>query len=336
MGAVLAPLNGKGRAQRLLAAGADELYLGFYDQAWTDAFGGAPLNRMSGFGPQANSLTFEEALDEVARVRRDWPTHAAGRPNLYCVFNAMHYTPRQRDFIERAYLPGLAQAGVDGVIVSGPELAWAAHACGLQVVASTMAAAYSSLSVAWLAEQGVDRVILPRDLSSDDIAAIVGAVPHMRYEVFLMRNGCVFADSHCMGLHRAGRPSVCRSLRESPFWRQPSAFVRDTAARAEEGTPTSSCPTARLWAERFHLNACGLCALWRFERLGIEAYKVVGRGDAVEDLAADVGLVARNVALARACATEQEYLRRMERPEGILQLCDNEGLSCYYPEVRFG
>lgn len=330
MGAILAPANGCGAGRHLVEAGARELYLGFYDPAWDDAFDGAPLNRMSGFGPEANVLSFGEVLDEAARIR-DAATDGALQ-GLYCVFNAMGYTARQEDFIARHYLPRLAAAGFTGVILSGTGLAFEAHACGLATVASTMCAVYNQDLAAWHAAHGIDRVILPRDLSLDDIEGIVRAVPGVSCEAFLMRNGCVFADSHCMGLHRAGRPSLCRTLRGADGWRQESAYV----PRPADDWDGRRRDNHRTWAQRFHLNTCGLCALWRLERLGVDAYKIVGRGDNLDDLAADVALASRNLAIAQTCASEGEYLAAMERPAQIRGLCANEGLSCYYPEVRFG
>jgi hypothetical protein len=43
----------------------------------------------------------------------------------------------------------------------------------------------------------------------------------------------------------------------------------------------------------------------------------------------------RNAKLARECATEEEYLRRMERPSQPRTLCGYNGLSCYYPDNRY-
>ena len=88
-----------------------------------------------------------------------------------------------------------------------------------------------------------------------------------------------------------------------------------------------------MFNRRYHVRTCGLCALWRFEQLGVSAYKVVGRGDDARDLCADAALVARNAALARTCADEESYLARMEGPRDPETLCGNRGLSCYYPEV---
>jgi len=45
-------------------------------------------------------------------------------------------------------------------------------------------------------------------------------------------------------------------------------------------------------------------------------------------------LVVRNAQLARECATEDDYLARMERPRDPGTLCGMRGLSCYYPDVN--
>ena len=358
MGVVLAPVNGKGSAARLVEAGAGELYWGFADAAWTDRFGRyACLNRMSGFGEEANSLSFEELLDEVRATRAQEAARAAkpaagdapvaddagaaaadgtaAEPlGLFCTFNSPHYSSEQLRFIAQRYLPQLAQAGLTAVIVSEPTLIPLAREAGLGAVASTMCSVYNEELARFYADAGATRIILPRDLALDEIERIVAAVPGPSYEVFLMRNGCAFADSHCLGLHRAGCPSLCRSLRTATRWEIPVAD--------EDGVPTGEGYLAQRWdagtlhRERFHKSACGQCALWRMEQAGIAAYKVVGRGDHLDDLATDVALTERNLRIARRCATHEEYLERMHRPEWLRTLCRDEGLSCYYPEVRAG
>ena len=345
MGRVLAPVNGKGAARALVEAGATELYMGFYDAAWTNAFGAqAALNRMSGFGQDANALSFEELLAEVQPLLQPSPTvdaataagstaTAAAAPDVhaFCVFNAARYSSEQLDFIAAQYLPRLAEAGFTGVILSGPQLVEAAHACGLYAVASTMCAIYNEDLARYYRSCGMDRIILPRDVSLGSIGAIMQAVPDLDYEVFLMRNGCIFADSHCMGLHKADRPALCRTLRSAACWNQLGSLADAGSFDAE-----SFWENDRTYKDRFHLNTCGQCALWRFEQLGVSAYKVVGRCDNLSDLCDDVRLTAQNVRIAQACATEEEFLHAMERPADLLELCANEGLSCYYPEPRFG
>ena len=322
----LVPLNNPSALPRLHEAGVGEVYVGFHDDAWDRRFGSAELNRMSGFGREANPFDFDEMCCHIQ--------HAAelGMRAFVC-FNSTGYMPDQLGFIADAYLGALAAAGAHGVIVSNQGLIAPARQVGLNVTMSTIAGIYNERLAAYYQQRGATRVILPRDLSSDEIAGIVRAVPDLEYEVFLMRNGCLFSDSHCLGCHRAGHPSLCMSLRtgEHRIWLTDDPRNRDDA---DTGTFLERAwENEQLLNDSYHRRTCGLCALWRFEQLGIDAYKVVGRGDDVDDLCADAALVVRNMILARACATEDEYLARMERPRDPATLCGMHGLSCYYPEL---
>ncbi len=353
MGVILAPANGKGAALRLIEAGADEIYFGFYSEEWEFRFGGADINRMSGFGKRANVLSFDDLCEEIASVRSaekksrnnisDGSNDSNGakdgtandssgaqtlQTRLFCTFNSATYTAEQITYITEHYLDKLASAGLTGIIVSDPQLIDAAHDVSLDVVASTMCSVYNEDIARFYQKCGVKRAILPRDLSLAEIESIVHAVPHLEYETFLMRNGCVFADSHCLGLHRTNCPSMCRTLRENSWWEIPAS------APFEEAFIDCRIESGQLHKQWFHENTCGLCAIWRLEQANIHAYKVVGRSDALEDICADVALACENVAIAQTCDSESEYLMRMVRPDSIQTLCANRGLSCYYPEVR--
>ncbi len=322
MGAPLVPLNDLTQIDRYIAAGAEELYMGFYDPSWNAAFGPyADLNRMSGFGTEANAYTLENVMWAAGAVA------ARGR-RLYVTFNTAAYGADKSGCVVR-YFSLLASTGAAGVILSGPEFMDAAKECGLQVVASTMCAVYNHQIAAFYRDCGADRIILPRDLSLADIRAIVdglaqtapeGAAP-MEYEVFCMRNGCVFSDSHCLGMHGMGRGALCGEIRVGARKLRSS---QDVGALRENSD---------VWCRSFHTHACGLCALWDFEQMGISAYKVVGRGDMSDAIAEDTQLITDELAIARNCSTREEYLRRM-RPHPYAEQVCVRGLNCYYPESR--
>ena len=326
--AALVPLNNADAIPLLHDAGVEEIYVGFHDNAWSERFGTAELNRMSGFGLEANPFDFNQMCTQIGRV------NARGMRGYVC-FNASSYTPDQIAFIANAYLPRIAASGAHGVILSSQALIDAARTAGLGVVISTVAGIFNERLATYYQACGATRVILPRDLSADEIASIVYAVPDLEYEVFLMRNGCMFSDSHCLGCHRGGKPSLCMSLRTGewaidPVWKNPRAFA---SAEVRDAFVERALYNEWLLNEHYHRRTCGLCALWRFEQLGISAYKVVGRGDDMDDLVADAALVVRNAALARTCTTEADYLARMELPRDPATLCGMNGLSCYYPEL---
>lgn len=317
MGYPIAPLNDPANVELYAQAGARELYMGFYDSTWTEAFGPyADINRMSGFGFEANTCSFQELLQVAPRVK------AAGC-DFYVTMNASCYSAAMEPWLAQ-YFWQLGAAGVDGVILSGPEFIDLAHSCGLKAVASTMCGIYNEQIAELYCKWGADRLILPRDLSLRELAAIIAAHPEVEYELFLMRNGCVFSDSHCLGMHGHGRGALCGEMREA-----------ERCLRCKATDRSDLRHTSDLRRDAYHQYTCGLCALWDMEQMADIAYKVVGRGDKPEAIAEDASLVAADVRIAQNCATREEYLRMMYRNPYEKAVCA-KALNCYYPELWDG
>lgn len=313
MGSILVPLNDANMVSAYAEAGADEFYLGFYDPAWTAAFGPyVDLNRMSGFGNEANAYSFAEALG-VVQVAKSLDKR------VFVTFNAAGYSARALDMIY-GYFSSLAATGADGVILSGPELVDMAVECGLSPVASTMCGVYNREIARFYETCGVQRMIVPRDLSLAEIGDIAKSVPDVEFEVFCMRNGCVYSDSHCLGMHGHGRGALCGEMR--------AAERRVRSAGSLDETITNS----DLHCHAFHQHACGLCALWDFEQMGIAAYKVVGRSDQTDAILEDITTIAAELEIARECDSREAYLERMMPHPYEAEVCVNR-LNCYYPEV---
>lgn len=314
----LVPVNDRACLERYAQAGGDEFYVGFHDEAWHERFGRmADLNRMTGFLDQANPYSFEEVLaiaDEVCALGK----------KLYVTFNANAYSKAQLDFLF-GYFERLREEGAAGVIVSVPEAVEPAADCGLEVVASTMCGVYNDQIARALQGLGCTRVIIPRDVGLAEIEAIMQAVPMLEYEAFLMRNGCIFSDCYCLGRHFQGRNALCFDVRDVK-----REFFVDDVPGLERAVRENDQDYGRL-----HRTACGLCAIWRLERAGVSAAKIVGRSDDSACILRDIETIRRNVAIARGCADEQEFLARMDVPPERAAACA-DGLSCYYPEVRFG
>lgn len=323
----LAPVNDRTFIADAVRAGAEEFYLGFHDQAWHERFGAAAdLNRMTGFGELANPYTFAEALDIVRDVRD------LGK-RVFVTFNANAYGRSQLDYLF-GYFERLAASGASGVIVSVPEAAGPAADCGLEVVASTMCGVYNADIARAYRRLGCRRVIVPRDVSLDEIEGIAREVPDMELEVFLMRNGCIFSDGFCLGRHSRKGNSLCWDVRHA---KRRFVFAGEGALPAEEvqgGSMLAALEANARAYVRFHRSTCGLCAIWRLSQANVAAAKIVGRSDDAACVLQDIRAVARNVAIAHECATEEEYLTCMEVPHHRMGTCE-DGLSCYYPEVRF-
>lgn len=314
---ILTPLSPGHSVEKMISAGSDEFYFGFFDPAWENEMPyWQGVNRMSGW----EAANFP--LDSVAHVIGE--LHALGK-NVYVTLNAPFYSNRMMSLVE-GYLELLKSAETDGVIVSSPELVRLVRRYGLEATASTMCGIYNTDLAEFYADLGVKRMILPRELSTEEIAAITGRFPGIEFEVFLMRNGCVFSDSNCLTVHNASCGALCSRLRREGR----RIYSNSEGFRHRHDIEL----TEEVYRTEFMKRSCGLCALYRFLKIGISSVKVVGRADELRSLEEDVALVRENIAVAQNCGSEKEFLDRMIFPQDRFRRC-RMGFSCYYPEIRF-
>ncbi|WP_455717265.1 peptidase U32 family protein [Anaerosporobacter sp.] len=314
---ILVPLNNMEHIDDYIASGAGEFYIGFQDEEWTSKFGEyADINRMSGFKENANPFSLEDVVDIIEIVKNKGMS-------IYVTFNSSIYSEDQLNQIKKYFIV-LKEGGVDGVIVSCIELVEIAVKLELPVVVSTIAGVYNTQIASFYRDRGANRIIIPRDMSVDEIETIVKEVPDVEYEVFMMRNGCIFSDANCLGLHRNESCSICGSLNNATSQIQ----------MKEEGKKQKIEWNDLLYTKSFHEYACGLCSLYRFVKMNITACKIVGRTDEWKNICSDIRYVKHNIEIAKNCKSQEEFLERMQLPEENELLC-KDGLSCYYPEMRF-
>lgn len=321
MNNILVPLNSRENIDHFIKAGADEFYMGFFDESWTNICGEySEINRMSGFKSVANRYQFAELLDIVKCVKDK-------QRDIFVTINSAAYSPREMDLLS-GYFEKLADAGADGVIISTPELVRKALEYKLKPVASTMCGIYNSDIASLYKKIGVDRMIIPRDLSSMEIQKMTEKNPDVQYEVFLMRNGCQFSDSHCLGFHRREHGSMCGALNGGRI----HIFSQNNGGfKSRHDIELNDLLYRGAWHKQ---AACGLCALYRFVHMNIAAYKIVGRADDEKKVLRDIELVRENILLAKEATSEEEFLEKMRLIDNSYSGCKC-GFGCYYPEIRF-
>ena len=317
---ILVPLNNMDLVDKYIEAGAEEFYIGFADSKWEETFGDfADINRMSGFKKNANQYNLDQVIDIIHQVKQKGKF-------IYITFNSSIYSDEQFEYI-RGYMKRLKNTPVDGVIVSCIELVHLAVEEGLFAVVSTIAGVYNTDIAKFYYDHGAGRIILPRDLQMDEIEEIVTQVPEAEYEVFLMRNGCPFSDANCLGMHRNEMCSICSSLKNS----DKGIVMEDQSFDEKHAVELNSI----IYNYNFHNFACGLCSIYRFMKLNITAGKIVGRTDEWENICKDIAYVKENIEIAKSCSSEEEYLEKMKFSADSTAMC-KMGMSCYYPEIRFG
>ena len=185
---ILAPAGDDAAMAAALAAGADAVYFGLDD----------------GWNARARAANFALARlpEVVTRV------HRAGA-RAYVTVNTLVFEA-ELGAVERI-LRGIAAAGVDAIIVQDPAVALMARAIcpALHVHASTQMTVSSAEGARIAAKLGAVRVVVPRELSVDDIAAFAKDSP-IDLEVFIHGALCVSWSGQCLTSESFGGRSANR------------------------------------------------------------------------------------------------------------------------------
>lgn len=172
---LLAPAGDYEKLKFALAFGADAVYMG------GPAFG---------LRAYAGNFTMEKMAEAVLY------THQAGR-KLYVTVNIFAH---EQDFEGMAeYLKQLEALGVDGAIVSDPGIIALARevAPRLPLHLSTQMNNTNSYSMRFWLKQGIERIVLARELSCEEIQAVRENVPG-ELEMFIHGAMCMSYSGRCL------------------------------------------------------------------------------------------------------------------------------------------
>jgi putative protease len=173
---ILAPAGTEEAFAAALASAADAVYLGLSE----------------GFNARGRSTAFNlDALPGL--VRR---AHAAN-VKLYLTLNTLVFEDELAR-LERL-LRGVVASGVDALIIQDPATAFIARALSpeIRLHASTQMTISSSEGAAFAATLGMQRVVLPRELSTREIARFTRESP-MECEVFVHGALCMAWSGQCL------------------------------------------------------------------------------------------------------------------------------------------
>lgn len=272
---LVCPAGSPGMLRAAVEAGADAVYCGLRDDTNARNFPG--LN----FSPAELVESVKWAHDRGAKVLLAVNTFArAGASDRW-----------------RASVDAAAGTGVDAVIVA--DLGVLAHASQahphLRLHLSVQAAAGSPEAIAYYARTyGVKRVVLPRVLSVEEIAALIREI-EVETEAFVFGGLCVMAEGRCaLSSYATGRSpnlsGVCSPPEAVSYTEEDGALVSRLAGLALDryapGEP-AGYPTlckgrfnvegalSYLFEDPVSLNAMNLLAA--LGRAGVTAVKVEGR-----------------------------------------------------------
>jgi collagenase-like PrtC family protease len=299
--------------QELIAAGADEFFLGYEPSAWAKEFGYefSPNRRYR----RESQITDRRTLDALCAAAR-----AQGRP-VSVAFNE-HLVTESAWRRGRRLLQEAATAGVGAVIVADPAVIGlaASEFPELAIHVSGDAGTCNAASGRLFFSLGAKRLIFPRDLGWADLSATMAELraPDRQFEVFAMGEPCHFDGARCFTEHGYGF--------QKDFCHGHSAKVLHRPGR---GKPEYLAPPEEKILSRYReqkpwkIGRCGLCAVKDLAGIGITHLKVPGRSS----------LALRSVGLLRRVLDERRPPGASLAREfmGMPELCASRWL-CYYPD----
>lgn len=218
--------------------------------------------------------------------------------NVYITLNIFAHNTRIQPSLQA--LRTIMGLGPDAVIMSDPGLIMLAHQefPDLELHLSTQANTMNWAAVRFWKEQGINRVILPRELSIQEIKQIHEHTPDMELEVFIHGAMCISYSGRCLLssyiTHRDANLGVCTNscrwqykVRETSWERRRPACSSEYALE-ELTRPGEFFPIEEDEHGTYILNSRDLCGIEYLQELweaGVTGFKIEGRTKSVYYLA---------------------------------------------------
>lgn len=250
---LLAPAGNYEKLRTAINFGADAVYLG---------------------GKSFSLRTFADnfTMDELASA-----VQYAHERNKKVYVTANIYA-RNADFSAlETYFKQLESIGVDAVIISDPGVVYMAKkaAPNLAIHISTQANTTNKYAVKFWQEQGVERVILARELPLSEIAEIHAFVPEIQLEAFVHGAMCISYSGRCLlSDYLDGRSSNRGACVQSCRWNY-EVRAKNPANANGEWLPVEQDDKGTYIFNSKDLNM--LAKIDEMRRAGICSFKIEGR-----------------------------------------------------------
>lgn len=304
--------------KKYIQAGATEFYCGVIDNTWLDTYNYiVPLNRRP--WPEANFRNFNE-LSEAIEI-----AHSYGHKIFYTL-NEHCYNVKQYPLLMK-HIDKIIKLKVDAIIVANLgiiELIREMGYCG-EIHISTGGITFNSSAVDFYKEKfNIDRIVLPRALSIQEINKITDLHQNIDFEIFMKNEGCTFIDGVCNFIHGV------QFIEKDNIIYNPPCEIRYDIINIDNNIKPEF--TRRLNRIQNSKANCGICALYLFNRNKITSLKIVSRDSATDAIVRDIKHVKKAIQLCDECASFSDY-RNIIRHDICQNDYQNKRIYCYYPEV---
>ena len=260
---VNSPVSSSEQVAHLIQAGADCFYAGIIPRGASE-LGHAYVSRRHYEKHNLSSDDFARAV-ELA--------HRAGK-QLFITVNEHFYSPELLGLIFAELDELTKRPGLTGAILAEISLieVFRERYPELSLVASTGLSVFNTDTVKMLASMGIKRVVLPRAIRLEEAARMVKACPEVEFECFILNERCPNIDGLCSYVHCE---VSTRRFRSQCL----GVALEKQVELSEDGAGGEQVSAERFFeAVGFEASACGACHMHAFHSIGVQCFKIVGRG----------------------------------------------------------
>lgn len=312
--------------EKYIDAGADEFFCGVISESWVSKYGYAiGINRRP--WPSTNLSNFDELRKTVKKSH----SHNC---KVFFTINEHCYTNEQMEIIDEHVAEAL-ECGVDAIIFSDPGLIsffYDKYKCEIHL--STGGTVFNQWSAKFFRDElKVRRIIMPREVTVQEIESIINGVNGIEYEAFILNEGCINIDGFCNHTHGLNYISTQGKLQNNVY-SSGCLLKYDIKYAKINGTRIKSIGqlSEKLFDAVRKCGDCGICALYFLKDIGVTSLKLTGRASEEYKVINDVRFLKEVISLSNEAGSFQEFYEKVSE----LKCKRKSGKrlnSCYYPDL---
>ena len=302
---ILAPAGTLEKLKTAIHYGADAVYIG---------------GNAYGLRSRAGNFTYEQMQEGVAFAK-------AHNAKVYVAANMVTHEGNQEgagDFFRQ-----LRDIGISAVIVSDPALIeiCATEAPGLPIHLSTQASATNAETLEFWKEEGLERIVLAREVSMAEVAKIRKQTD-VEIEAFIHGAMCISYSGRCtlsnhMSMRDANRGGCSQSCRwkyelyDLPFGTERRSFTKNGAV-----------------AEEFSMSAVDMSMIEHIPDLiqnGVDSFKIEGRMKSIHYVSTVANVY--KAAVDSYMADPEHYVCKQEWIDELWKVAQRELATGFYYQV---
>lgn len=346
---ILSPINCAKEVSAIIDNGADELYCGVLSKNWDRNFTNVgSINRRE--FTISNMRSYGELKESVKEA------HNSNVP-VFLTINGLYSEEQYPQVFSE--LEDAKSCDVDGFIVADLGLLLQLKDQGLELHLSTGGTVFNSEDVKFFKKLGISKITIPRHMNLEEIKHLVHKNKDLKFDVFIMNTRCLNIDGFCTFQHGvsevkhkvlgrllkkakydyfitnlAGKNSrIIRHLSKLDLLGSTSACHLNYKVSVIQGQQNKEVEShmSSIFGLNFLPNACGACALYDFEKIGISSLKIVGREFPTSKKVKDTNFLKRLLEYLNEKPSRSSFYQKVKHEYKQVYKKDCSKSLCYYP-----